>query len=314
MIVVNKVSVVVSVYSRDRLEYLLDCLFALKRQSVKPFEIIVVLDPVRDLVDFYKPMLNNDVRVIVSDGFGLSNARNTGVKNADGDIVAFIDDDAVADRDWLKNLLKNYENSNVVGVGGLIRPLWENGRPKWFPEELDWVVGCSYKGLPEGRAFVRNLIGCNMSFQRWIFEEFGYFRSDIGRFGNLLLGSEEADLCIRVHGRNPRLKFVYDPSAVVYHKVNPTRASFRYLLKRSFGEGLSKALISNFKENPTSVLSTENRYLKYLAGTAVPSRIKRLYKLENILHITSIVISSSAVLSGFLIGKALRLSRKRNNV
>ena len=311
--VVNKFSVVVSVYSIDRFEYLLDCLDAIRSQSVKPFEIIVVLDPVRDLVDFYKSRLNSDVRVVVSDGFGLSNARNIGVKNANGDIVAFIDDDASADRDWIKNLLKNYEDSDVVGVGGLIRPLWENGRPKWFPEELDWVVGCSYKGLPEGRAFVRNLIGCNMSFQRWIFEEFGYFRSDVGRFGNLLLGSEEADLCIRVHGRDPRLKFVYDPSAVVYHKVNPKRASFGYLLKRSFGEGFSKALITDSKENPTSVLSTESLYLKYLAGTAVPSRLKRLYKLENIFHITSIVISSSAVMSGFLIGKALRFSRKRNN-
>lgn len=307
--VLHKVSVIISVYSKDRLEYLLDCLDSLRRQSFKPFEVIVVLDPLQDIVDFYKSRLDSDVKIIVSNGSGLSNARNAGVKNAEGDVVAFIDDDAVADRDWLKNLMKNYWSPYVAGVGGSIRPLWENGRPIWFPEELDWVVGCSYKGLPEGKAFVRNIIGCNMSFQRWIFEKFGYFRVDVGRFGKLLLGSEETELCIRVQSENPMLKFVYDPSAVVYHRVIHERASFKHLLRRSWGEGLSKALITNSRWNPSTTLSTESWYLKYMARVAIPSRLKRIHKIENILHMYSMLISSFTVGVGFLVGKIVRLLR-----
>jgi glycosyltransferase involved in cell wall biosynthesis len=304
-----RVSAVVSVYSKGRLRYLLDCIDSLRRQSVKPFEVIVVLDPDPDLIDFYRVRLSGDVRVVVGDGFGLSNARNAGVKNSRGDIVAFIDDDAVADGNWLKNILKNYEDPEVVGVGGLIKPLWEGYRPVWLPEELDWVVGCSYKGLPEHRAFVRNPIGCNMSFRREIFDEVGFFRSDIGRFGKLLLGSEETEFSIRILENKPRLKIVYEPSAVVYHRVSPDRVSFSYLLKRSFGEGLSKALIVNSGRNLNYALTTENQYLRYLIGTAVPSRLKSFYKLESVCHLASMLCSSCAVVGGFLVGKLLKSFR-----
>jgi glycosyltransferase involved in cell wall biosynthesis len=304
---IEKVSVVVSVYSRGRLRYLLDCIDSLRRQSVKPFEVIVVLDPDPNLIEFYRARLSGDIRVVISEGFGLSNARNAGVKNAKSDIVAFIDDDAVADRDWLRNLLKNYEAPEVAGVGGLIKPLWESDRPRWFPEELDWVVGCSYKGMPEQRAYVRNPIGCNMSFRRKIFDEVGFFRSDVGRFGKLLLGSEETEFSIRILEKNPRLKIVYEPSAVVYHRVSSYRISFSYLLNRSFGEGLSKALIVNSGRNSSYALSAENRYLRYLIGTAVPSRLKRFYRPESVCHLASMLFSSCAVMGGFLIGKVLKV-------
>jgi glycosyltransferase involved in cell wall biosynthesis len=299
------------VYSEERLRHLLECLDSILRQSIKPLEIIVVLDPEPNLVKFYRSRLGDEVKTIISDGFGLSNARNAGVKNAKGDIVAFIDDDAVADEDWLKNLLKGYNDSSVVGVGGYIRPLWERGRPKWFPEELDWIVGCSYKGLPECTTFVRNPIGCNMSFRREIFNEVGFFRSDVGRFGKLLLGSEETEFSIRIFEKNPCLKIVYEPSSVVYHRVSLNRVSFGYLLKRSFGEGLSKALIVNSSRNSVHALSTENQYLQYLVKTAIPSRLKVFYRPENVCNLTSIFFSSSAVVGGFLVGKVLKGFRKQ---
>ena len=297
----SRVSVVVSVYSKDRLGFLLECVDSLRRQSFKPYEVIVVLDPSPDLVDFFNSRLGDDVKVVVSEGFGLSNARNAGVKSARGDIVAFIDDDAVADRDWLLNLLKNYADSDVVGVGGAIKPLWEGQRPKWFPEELDWVVGCSYKGLPDHRAYVRNPIGCNMSFRKEVFEKAGFFRSDVGRFGKKLLGSEEPELCMRIFKRIPRAKIVYDPSAVVYHRVDKGRLSFRYLFVRSFNEGISKATISS--PHNSDFLTTERSYLQYLFRVAFPQRLKRFYNLKCLCQILVLFISISCVLSGFVFHK-----------
>ncbi len=297
----NNVSIVISTYSKDRLEYLLDCVDSLKKQTLKPAEIILVLDPNSELIEFYRMRLP-DIKIAVSQEQGLSNARNVGVKNAKEEIIAFIDDDAVADKDWLKNLTKNYEDPKTMGVGGQIRPLW-NKSPKWFPSELNWVLGCTYKGLPENRASIRNPIGCNMSFRKKAFERAGYFRCDIGRFGKKLLSGEEMEFSVRVLEKIPDSKIIYEPSAIVYHKVDAKKANLKYLCKRSFYEGISKALIADARKNGSTILSTENQYIKHLLKTAIPSRLKRIYKLQSLLQILVLIFSSLIVFLGFLTGK-----------
>jgi len=81
---------------------------------------------------------------------GLSGARNTGAHAATGDVVVFLDDDARARSGWLARLLDGYRDPHVVGVGGRAEPMWQHGRPRWWPAEFDWVVGCSY-GRPRPR-------------------------------------------------------------------------------------------------------------------------------------------------------------------
>ena len=298
-----KVSVVVSTYSEDRLGYVRECLQSLKRQSVPPVEVILVLDPRPSLVEFYQSRLSGDVRIIASDGFGLSNARNAGVKSARGDIVAFIDDDAVADVDWISNLFGGYENPEVVGVGGYITPVWEDGSPPWFPAELNWIVGCSYKGLPEHRSNVRNPIGCNMSFRRIIFDAVGYFRTDVGRFGGMLLGGEEPELSFRILNEFPHSKILYEPSAIVYHKVGKSRRRLAYLFRRSFYEGVSKALIVHSRTGVDHGLSAENQYLKYLIRVAIPSKVRHFYRLDVLSQLMTLSLSTCAVLLGFSVGR-----------
>lgn len=293
---------VISTYAMDRLGYVLGCIESLKKQTLLPMEIILVLDPDQNLIEFYKSHMRDDVKIVISKGYGLSKARNAGVKNAEGEVVAFIDDDAVADKDWLENLVENYDDPYVVGVGGVIKPIWKSSRPVWFPEELDWIVGCSYKGLPERKTIVRNPIGCNMSFRKNIFEKVGYFKADIGRFGKKLLAGEEAEFSIRVVEKTSKSKIVYDPSVVVYHVVHKSRANLRYLLKRSFYEGLSKALVTSSKSNPLKALSTEDRYLKYLLKVAIPSRLKRIHKFESICHLMILLISICSVFIGYFVG------------
>ena len=301
----KKVSVVVSTYTKDRLGWVLDCIDSLKEQSLPPKEIILVLDPDQDLIEFFKFRIPSSIRILVSESGGLSNARNVGAKNAEGEIVAFIDDDAVADKAWLENLVENYDNPEVIGVGGLIKPSWESKRPVWFPEELDWIVGCSYKGLPTHKAEVRNPIGCNMSFRKDVFEKVGYFRSDVGRFGKKLLGSEEPEFSIRAIEKISKSKIIYAPSAIVHHRVPKNRANLKYLWKRSFYEGVSKALIRS-KLKLSSTLSTEDRYLKYLLRVAIPSRLKRIYILENVCRLLVMLFSMYAVFAGFSLAKLRR--------
>ena len=102
---------------------------------------------------------------------------------ARGDIVAFLDDDAVADANWLKFFMDSYSDPAVAGVGGLTLPSWGTAQPSWFPTEFYWVVGCSYVGMPTSPAPVRNLFGGNASFRREIFDTVGGFTGVAGDIG-----------------------------------------------------------------------------------------------------------------------------------
>jgi len=266
-----------------------------------PYEIILVLDPDEKLTEFYASRIPSYVKIVIAEKYGLSHARNAGVKEARGDIVAFIDDDAVADEEWLRNLVKNYDDPNVLGVGGLIKPVWENRRPIWFPEELDWVVGCSYKGLPEEKSEIRNPIGCNMSFRKEVFEKVGYFKSSLGRLGGRLIGSEEAEFSVNLIKSIPGSKIIYDPSAIVYHKVTKSRASLRYLIKRSFYEGVSKRLMKRIESNSTDILLVERQYVSYLLTVFVPSKLKRIYKLDSVCQLLTLALSVYMVLMGYFL-------------
>jgi len=134
----------------------------------------------------------------------------------------------------------------VIGVGGASLPMWLEKQPTWFPEEFNWVVGCSYRGLPVSTATVRNLIGCNMSFRRELFDAVGGFRNGIGRVDTRPLGCEETELCIRTNQHWPERIMLYEPKARVHHRVPGNRAQWGYFFSRCYSEGLAKAFVSQF--------------------------------------------------------------------
>ncbi len=297
------ISVIISTYSTKFKDQVLSCINSLKKQILTPNEILLILDNDHELVSFYKQIVPAEVKIVESDGFGLSYARNTGVKHASSEIVAFIDDDAIADKNWLSNLLNNYSEPSVVGVGGLVLPLFQSNKSfKWFPEELNWVIVCSYKGGSIVREPIRNPIGCNMSFRRSIFDEVGYFRKDVGRLGKVLLDGEEPEFAMRIICKKPDAQIMNEPAAIVFHKVNPKRMTFNYLCKRSFYQGFSKALISGTYGETSKALSMERDYLKYLLTNSVKSRTAQL-NLKNLGQLVTLLISTALVFAGFAIGK-----------
>jgi glycosyltransferase involved in cell wall biosynthesis len=176
------VSVVICAYTEARWDDLLAAIDSVRAQRDRvALEIIVVIDHNPALLERMRP-IGTDLKLTENvEAQGLSGARNSGVRLASGDIVAFIDDDALADPSWLESLVAVYDDPLVAGAGGTIRPLWETRRPAWWPLEFDWVVGCTYRGMPQQRAVVRNVIGCNMSFRRDLLESLGGFAHGIGR-------------------------------------------------------------------------------------------------------------------------------------
>jgi len=261
-----KVSVIVSTYTIERFPDVVRCLNSIENQTKTPHEILLVLDPVDSLIEFYKENVKK-ARIVVSESFGLSSARNKGIMESSGDIIAFIDDDAWAEKDWIERISRSFENEDIFGVGGKIIPVFDSKRPIWLAEELDWIVGCTYKGMKGGE--IRNPIGANMAFRREAFEIAGFFRTEVGRYGKKLLGSEETEFCLRLKKLKPDAKIVFDPTAVVYHRVPKSRCSLRYALKRAYYEGYSKAILSKEFD-----LGVEKEYLRALIKSFLSSSLK----------------------------------------
>lgn len=240
-----EVTTVVCAYTTERWDDLLAAVAGLEAQTVRPDQVLVVVDHSDDLLVRARAALPG-AEVVASTGRrGLSGARNTAIGLARGEVVAFLDDDAVPRPDWLERLLAAYDEPAVVAVGGAARPRWPAGRPGQLAEELDWVVGCTYRGLPARRADVRNLIGCSMSFRRSALAGTDGFAEDAGRVGALPLGCEETELCIRLAQRHPGARIVLEPDAVVDHRVTADRTTWRYLRRRAYAEGLSKAAMAD---------------------------------------------------------------------
>ncbi len=231
------VSVVICAYTEDRWHDLLAAIESVRVQAApRAREIIVVVDHNPRLFERVVADIAGVVAVPNTRVKGLGGARNSGVAAAQGEVVAFIDDDALAAPDWLRWLAAGYGEPGVMGVGGSIEPLWYGARPGWFPEEFDWVVGCSYRGLPRTQAPVRNLFGCNMSYRRELFASVGGF--------SLGYGCDETEFCIRAQRQWPDRVLLYEPRARVQHRVPASRATWRYFLRRCFFEGRSKAVVS----------------------------------------------------------------------
>jgi GT2 family glycosyltransferase len=252
-------SVIVCAYTQERWDGLVAAVGSIQHQETPAGELIVVIDHNPELLEKAQAQFP-DIQVVENHGpRGLSGARNTGIENARHEVIAFMDEDAVAAPDWLTQLLSNYSNEQVIGVGGTVAPNWQGGRPVWFPDEFAWVVGCTYKGLPEAVEPVRNMLGCNMSFRRKAFDSVGGFRNNLGRLGKHLLSCEETEFCIRVNRRFPQGHFVHAPQARVIHTVPAQRASWQYYRARCYAEGLSKALVANYVGTGDG-LASERKY------------------------------------------------------
>ena len=261
-------AITICCYTEARWDAICASIRSAQAQEFEDFTVIVIVD--------YNPALKQrlmeafpEVTVIENhEKKGLSGARNSGIKAAHARFIAFLDDDAVAEPQWLSNLCALFSDPNVMGTVGKIIPNFTGSYPAWFPIEFYWVIGCSYRGLPTERAEVRNLIGGCMCVRSEIFNLAGVFRSGIGRVGTIPLGGEETEFCIRARQTRPNGRFVFEPAARMHHEVPPNRTGWHYFRSRCYAEGLSKALIAQLV-GARDGLSSETSYARRILPSGV---------------------------------------------
>jgi glycosyltransferase involved in cell wall biosynthesis/GT2 family glycosyltransferase len=256
---VPTVSVVVCATDRERWADLVEAMQSVERQSVRPLEVVAVIDHNAWLLERARRELSHVLVLPNEAQRGASGARNTGARATRGDIVAFLDDDAVARPDWLATLLPHYIQADVIGVGGRIVPRWLGGIPRWLPEEFKWVVGATYRGAPVDASAVRNVWTGSMTIRRTAFERAGGFLVGFGKVGKHWR-PEDTELCIRAARAWPDGEWIYEPASVVEHKVAPERSTPLFFMRRCYAEGVGKAHFALHSE-AGALLTTERAYV-----------------------------------------------------
>jgi O-antigen biosynthesis protein len=305
----STVTVVVCAYTQRRWPVTTQAIGSVLAQRTPPAEVILVID--------HEPRLLRratvafpEVTVVANDGpQGLSGARNTGLALAHGEIIAFLDDDAEAEPEWITRLSAHYRDPAVLGVGGPAVPVWEKSRPRWLPPEYDWVVGCSYTGQPRRLSPVRNLIGCNMSFRRDALRRAGGFDCALGRVGKVPVGCEETELCIRLRSQRAGAAILYDPAAVVRHRVSAERATWSYFRRRCFSEGRSKAVVARLA-GTDAALSSERAYVRRTLPEAIwrEVSVSRLGDRAGLLRAAVIAAGLAITGTGYALARTRRVS------
>ena len=247
-----KVSVIICTYNRS--ESLKRTLQSLKEMSVSDdieWELLIVdnnsTDNTREAVNDFTKTSGLNCRYVFESKQGLSNARNRGVKEACGEIIAFTDDDVIVDKYWLQNMAKVFKGNNISCVGGRIFPIWGKPCSKWLINNL-WLLSCLYGPLAlldygDNQFYLDKHIiwGANFAVRKRMFERYGIFNTSLGRMRGKLYGGEDTAFIKKLieNGEN----VLYVPDVIVHHCIPSKRMRKSYFRKWWFNFGEMQAVL-----------------------------------------------------------------------
>jgi glycosyltransferase involved in cell wall biosynthesis len=240
-----QISVIICTYNRAGiLRQTLETFCRLHVEASLPWELLVVdnnsTDDTHACCEEFARKL--PLRYVFEPRQGLSAARNRGIKEAHGDLLAFTDDDVDVDPHWLAALHDAAtRHPEVVFFGGRILPCWEIEPPDWLQAHSASLL----KGVtthfdlgPEERFYKGSFFGANMAFRKSIFDAGENFREDLGRKQNVLVHGEESELIGRLSEEGH--KGLYVPAATVHHRIPASRMTESYVRNWFIGHGITK--------------------------------------------------------------------------
>lgn len=262
------VSIVITSYTLDTLKDIAELLDSIKDQTYANIETIFVAERSQELYEEVKTYAKEEaianMRVVFNNGEpGLSAARNLGIKHAKGDVIGFVDADAVLFPDWAEGIIKAYEDDDVIGVTGPAFPLWEDKPLDWLPEELYWLISCTaWTGWTETRR-VRSAFGVNMAFRREAFEDGCLFSHEAGyaRGQHHQPVADDLEFSLRLRRRTGR-PFVFSPDTRVWHRASEHRLSLRFVAARAHQVGRTRRIIGRYYAPELGPPEQEQRVVK----------------------------------------------------
>jgi glycosyltransferase involved in cell wall biosynthesis len=232
------------------------------------WEVLVVdnnsSDRTRDVVEGFCRRYPSRFRYVFESRPGKSYALNTAIREARGQILAFMDDDATVGPEWLRNLSRGLLNGDWAGAGGRIVLQWPSSLAAWLAVEGP-LARHPFPGFDQGHEagqLAGPPYGANMAFRKEMFEKYGGFRTDLGPSPNrdIPRPNEDTEFGRRLIAAGERLR--YEPSAVVFHPVDADRINRKYFLEWWFDYG--RAMVREWGRGP-DVWGIPRPYLNILA-------------------------------------------------
>lgn len=238
-------SVILCTYNRER--YIYNVLESIAAGGFGDYEIVLVNNNSTDGTEdecqrFAKNHPEVRMRYCVEKQQGLSYARNRGIVESQGEVLVYVDDDAVVNREYLQTYADFFNrNKEAVAAGGPITPRYDGcEEPSWMSHYTRQLVtgelnlGSREREFPKG-AFPG---GGNAAYRKSVFDAVGLFNVELGRKGNSLIGAEEKDLFDKMTSRG--MKFYYLPNAILYHLIPPKKLTQDYFDRLTYGIGVSE--------------------------------------------------------------------------
>jgi GT2 family glycosyltransferase len=203
-------------------------------------------------------------RLSVCETPGLSNARNHAIAHSGGDVIAFLDDDALVADDWCTRILDRMQSDReLLVLGGRVEPLYAgDALPPWYDDRLAGYLSCIDWGLTP--RFLRDgewVVGANIAFRRDVFDTYGKFDADLGRRGSgSLLSNEETALLARV-GLH---RVFYDPAMAVRHMIPAERMTPRWFRRRVWWQATSDMVAGNVRDDDPALREEYGRLMARL--------------------------------------------------
>lgn len=286
------------------------------------FEVLIIdngsTDNGEEIVKNFIKEFDLTLRYFYEEHIGKSHALNRGIQESRGDSLAFIDDDAIADKHWLFHLETAFESMQPSCIGGKVIPVWHGKCPNWFWGKMKNFVPILDLG-DKVRLFTPPAnfpCGTNMAVRREITEKVGLFDVNLGHVAGKLVGSEETDYCMRIQQEKGNL--LYYPFAVVYHPFDRRQLTKAYLRRRCFTQGTATAYIHSKGKTLMDVFSQNFKYLfaiifnreRISSNSTLTVRDSRKKRKPNIFYLELKLIFYLGYIYAILFRKVIPMGRK----